>query len=51
MQEKLNQEQERYVIGVDLGTSAVKTVLVNRKGQVAYETSPVLSAPSAEGGI
>ncbi|WP_342418876.1 xylulokinase [Paenibacillus sp. FSL H8-0168] len=39
MQEKLNQEQERYVIGVDLGTSAVKTVLVNRKGQVAYETS------------
>ncbi|WP_322907760.1 xylulokinase [Paenibacillus sp. SGZ-1009] len=28
-----------YVIGVDLGTSAVKTVLVNRQGQVAFETS------------
>ncbi len=39
MQEKLKQEQEHYVIGVDLGTSAVKTVLVNRKGQVAWETS------------
>lgn len=39
MQEMQKQGQERYVIGVDLGTSAVKTVLVNRKGQVAYETS------------
>ncbi|MEW4372520.1 xylulokinase [Paenibacillus kandeliae] len=28
-----------YVIGVDLGTSAVKTVLVNRQGQVAFEAS------------
>ena len=28
-----------YVIGVDLGTSAVKTVLVNRKGKVAFEAS------------
>ncbi|ANF98281.1 xylulokinase [Paenibacillus bovis] len=28
-----------YVIGVDLGTSAVKTVLVNKQGQVAFETS------------
>lgn len=28
-----------YVIGVDLGTSAVKTVLVNREGKVAFEAS------------
>ncbi|MHA0857892.1 xylulokinase [Paenibacillus sp. CMAA1364] len=28
-----------YVIGVDLGTSAVKTVLVDRKGRVVYEVS------------
>lgn len=28
-----------YVIGIDLGTSAVKTVLVNREGQVAFEVS------------
>ncbi|MDO7907860.1 xylulokinase [Paenibacillus sp. JX-17] len=28
-----------YVIGVDLGTSAVKTVLVDRSGRVAYEVS------------
>ncbi len=31
--------KERYVIGVDLGTSSVKTVLVTPSGQVAYETS------------
>ncbi|MDP4098046.1 xylulokinase [Paenibacillus sp. P96] len=30
---------ERYVIGVDLGTSAVKTVLVTREGKVAFEAS------------
>lgn len=28
-----------YVIGVDLGTSAVKTVLVNRSGEVLFESS------------
>ncbi|BCU82097.1 hypothetical protein JIR001_18800 [Polycladomyces abyssicola] len=28
-----------FVIGVDLGTSAVKTVIVNREGEVCYEVS------------
>ncbi|WP_211749722.1 xylulokinase [Paenibacillus sp. Marseille-Q4541] len=28
-----------YVIGIDLGTSAVKTVLVNRSGEVLFESS------------
>lgn len=28
----------RYVIGVDLGTSAVKVLLVNQKGEVCHET-------------
>ncbi|MGF7048311.1 xylulokinase [Paenibacillus sp. DS2015] len=28
-----------YVIGIDLGTSAVKSVLVNQEGQVVYEVS------------
>ena len=32
-----------YVIGVDLGTSAVKTVLVNREGKVAFEASEAYS--------
>ncbi|WP_138419509.1 xylulokinase [Aquibacillus sediminis] len=29
----------KYVIGVDLGTSAVKLLLVNQKGEVAHEVS------------
>ncbi|TKJ87031.1 xylulokinase [Paenibacillus sp. CFBP13512] len=38
-----------YVIGVDLGTSAVKTVLVDKQGNIAYETSESypLSQPKA----
>lgn len=29
----------KYVIGIDLGTSAVKTILVNQNGKVCAETS------------
>lgn len=29
----------KYVIGIDLGTSAVKILLVNKKGEVVYEVS------------
>ncbi|MDQ1235652.1 xylulokinase [Paenibacillus sp. SORGH_AS306] len=38
-----------YVIGVDLGTSAVKTVLVDKQGNIAYEMSESypLSQPKA----
>lgn len=28
-----------YVIGIDLGTSGVKILLVNRKGQIVYEVN------------
>ncbi len=40
----------KYVIGIDIGTSAVKTILVNQNGKVCAETSK-LSAHSREGGI
>ncbi|ALX50007.1 xylulokinase [Lentibacillus amyloliquefaciens] len=33
----------KYVIGVDLGTSAVKLLLVNRNGEIAQEVSKPLS--------
>ncbi|WP_404404856.1 xylulokinase [Jeotgalibacillus malaysiensis] len=39
----------RYVVGVDLGTSAVKVLLVNREGKVVKEASkeyPVINAQS-----
>ncbi|MCY8164356.1 FGGY family carbohydrate kinase, partial [Bacillus inaquosorum] len=29
----------KYVIGIDIGTSAVKTILVNQNGKVCAETS------------
>ncbi len=41
----------KYVIGIDLGTSAVKTILVNQNGKVCAETSKKLPAHPREGGI